>query len=63
MCARRHIGPLPAGLQSEWLAGDRHAVSDAIAFVLVLLATAAILAAAGLAIVGVLHVIAWLVGR
>ena len=56
-------GPLPAGVQSERLAGDRHSVSDPIAFLLVLLATAAILALAGLAIVGVLHVIAWLAGR
>ena len=63
MCARRHTGPLPAGLQSERLAGDRHAVSDAFAFLLVLLATAAILALASLLIVGVLNVIAWLVGR
>ena len=58
MCARRHTGPLRAGLQSEWLASDRHAVGDAVAFLLVLLATAA----AGLAVVGVLHAIAWLVG-
>ena len=63
MCARRHTGPLPAGLQSERPASDRHTVSDPIAFLLVLLATAAILALAGLAIVGVLHVIAWVVGR
>ena len=45
------------------LAGDRHAVSDEIAVVLVLLATAAILALAGLAIVGVLNAIARLVAR
>jgi hypothetical protein len=63
MCARRHIGPLPVGLQSERLASDRHTVSDPIAFLLVLLATAAILALAGLVIVGVLNAIAWVVGR
>ena len=63
MCARRHTGPLPTVLQSERLAGDRHTVSDPIAFLLVLLATAAILALAGLAVVGVLHLIAWVVGR
>ena len=63
MCTGRHTGPLSAGLQSERLASDRHTVSDAIAILLVLLATAAILALAGLAIVGVLHVIAWLAGR
>ena len=63
MCSRQHTRPLPAGLQTERLAGDRHAVRDAIAFLLVLLATAAILALAGLAIVGVLHAIAWVVGR
>ena len=63
MCARRHTGPLPAGLQSERLASDRHAVGDAIAILLVVLATAAILALADLAIAGVLHVIAWVVGR
>ena len=63
MCARRHTQLAPAGRQTEGLAGDRHAVSDAIAFILVLLAAAAILALAGLAIVGVLHAIAWMVGR
>ncbi len=63
MCTRRHAELAPAGRQSERLAGDRHAVSDAIAFLLVLVATAAILALAGLAIVGVLHAIAWVVGR
>ena len=63
MCARRHAELVPAGLQSERLASDRHTVSDPIAFLQVLLATAAILALAGLAIVGVLHVIAWVVGR
>ena len=62
MCGRQHTGPLPAGLQSERLANDRQAVSDPVAFLLVLVATAAILAAAGLAI-GVLRAIAWLVGR
>ena len=55
--------PLLASLQSERLATDRHTVSDPIAFLLVLLATAAILALAGLAIVGVLHAIASVVGR
>ena len=63
MCGRRHTGLLPAGLQSERLASDRQAVSDPVAFLLVLVATAAILAAAGLAIIGVLRAIAWLVGR
>ena len=63
MCSQRHTEHLPAGLPTERLAGDRHAVSDAIAFLLVLLATAAILALAGLAIVGVLHAIAWVVER
>ena len=63
MCTKRHTGPLPAGHQTEQLVSDHHAVSDAIAILLVLLATAAILALAGLAIVGVLHVIAWVVGR
>jgi hypothetical protein len=63
MCSHRHIRVWPAGLQTERLAGDRHAVGDAIAFILVLLATAAILALAGLAIAGVLHAIAWVVGR
>ena len=63
MCARRHAQLAPAGRQTERLAGDRHAVGDAIAFLLVLLATAAILALAGLAIVGVLNAIAWVVGR
>ena len=58
MCSQRHTGPLPAGLQTERLAGDRHAVNDAIAFLLVLVATAAILALAGLAIVGVVRAIA-----
>ena len=57
MC-RRHAGLVPAGQQSE-----RPDVSDAIAFLLVLLAAAAILALAGLAIVGILHAIAWLAGR
>ena len=57
MC-RRHAGLVPAGQQSE-----RPDISDAIAFLLVLLAAAAILALAGLAIVGVLHAIAWLAGR
>ena len=52
-----------AGRQTQQLASDRHAVGDAIAFLLVLLATAAILALAGLAIIGVLNAIAWLVGR
>ena len=63
MCSERHTRPLPAGLQTERLAGDRHAASDDIAFLLVLLATAVILSLAGLAIVGVLHAIAWVVGR
>ena len=63
MCSQRHTRPLPVGLQTERVAGDRHAVSDAIAFLLVLLATAAILALAGVAIVGVLNAIAWVVGR
>jgi hypothetical protein len=63
MCSHRHIRVWPAGLQTERLAGDRHAVGDAIAFILVLLATAAILGLAGLAIAGVLHPIAWVVGR
>ena len=52
-----------AGRPTERLACDRHAVGDAIAFVLVLLSTAAILALAGMAIIGVLNAIAWLVGR
>ena len=60
MGGRRHTGPLPAGLQSERLASDRQAVSDPVAL---LVATAAILAAAGLAMIGVLRAIAWLVGR
>ena len=55
--------PLLAGLQSERLATDRHTVSDSIAFLLVLLATAAILTLAGLAVAGVLHLIGWVVGR
>ena len=63
MCAVRHTGPLPAGLQSERLASDRHAVSDAIAFLLVLVATAAILALAGIVLIGLLNAIAWLVAR
>ena len=63
MCARRHAELAPTGRQTERLAGERHAVGDAIAFLLVLLATAAILALAGLAIIGVLHAIAWMVGR
>ena len=57
MC-RRHAELLPAGQQSE-----RTGVSDAIAFLLVLLAAAAILSLAGLAIVAVLRAIAWLAGR
>ena len=61
MCAR-HAGPVPTG-RIEQLAGGRRAVSDPLAILLVLLATAAILALAGLAIVGVLNVIAWVVGR
>jgi hypothetical protein len=48
---------------AERLAGDRQAVSDATAMLVVLLATAAILALAGLAIVGVLNAIAWLVAQ
>ena len=52
-----------ADSQTGRLAGDRHTVSDEIAVVLVLLATAAILALAGLAIVGVLNAIAWIVAR
>ena len=63
MRARRHTQLAPAGRQTGRLAGDRHAVSDAIAFILVLLATAVIVALAGLAIFGVLHAIAWMVGR
>jgi hypothetical protein len=59
---RRHV-QLLAGCPSDRLAGHRPAVSDAIALLLVLLATAAILALAGLAIVGVLNAIAWVVGR
>ena len=62
MCARRHADCVPTG-RTEQLAGDRRAVNDAIAIVLVLLATAAILVLAGLAMVGVLNVIAWLAGR
>jgi hypothetical protein len=57
-CHSRLSGP-----QTEQLASDRHAVSEATAMLLVLLATAAILALAGLAIVGVLNAIAWLVAR
>ena len=52
-----------ADRQTGRLAGDRHAISDEIAVVLVLLATAAILALAGLAIVRVLNAIAWIVAR
>ena len=58
MCTQRHTNLPRTGCRSE-----RHDVSDAIAFLLVLLAAAAILALAGLAIVGVLHAIAWLAGR
>ena len=58
MSAGRHADLVRAGQQTE-----RHDFSDAIAILIVLLATAAILALAGLAIVGVLNVIAWLVGR
>ena len=54
MCTGGHTGPLPAGVQSERLASDRRAVSDPIAFLLVFVATAVILALAGLAIAGVL---------
>ena len=61
MCARRHAELVRAGHPTERLASDRHAVSDAAALLLVLLATAAILALAGLAIVGVLNAIAWVV--
>ena len=63
MCTSRHAELLQAGCQTGRRASDRHAVSDAIAFLLVLLATAAILALAGLAIAGVLHAIAWVVAR
>ncbi len=63
MCIRWHTAPVPSARHTERLAGDRHAVSDPIAVLLVLLATAAILALAGLGIIGVLHGIAWLVGR
>ena len=63
MCARRHTELARAGRHTEQLASDRHAVGDAIAFLLVLLTTAAIVALAGLAIVGVLHTIAWVVAR
>jgi hypothetical protein len=58
MCSRRHAQPVLAGHRSE-----RNEFSDAIAFLLVLLAAAAILAMAGLATVAVVHAIAWLVGR
>ena len=63
MCARRHGELVPAGHQTHQLASDRHAVSDTTAVLLVLMATAAILALAGLAIIGVLNAIAWLVER
>ena len=63
MCARRHTELVRAGCQTERLASSCRVVSDAIAFLLVLVATAAILALAGLAIMGVLNAIAWLVGR
>ena len=53
MCPRQH----------SQLISDRHAVRDATGFLLVLLATAAILALAGLAIMGVLNAIAWVAGR
>ena len=61
MCPRRHQQLVQTGRSTEQLACDRHAISDASAFLLVLLATAAILA--GLAVIGVLNAIAWLVGR
>ena len=63
MCARRHTELVRAGCQTERLASSCRAVSDAIAFLLVILTTAAILALAGLAIAGVLHAIAWVVAR
>ena len=62
MHARRHSRL--ADRQTDWLACDRHAVSDEIAvLLLLLLATAGVLALAGLAIVGVLNAIAWLVAQ
>jgi hypothetical protein len=63
MCARRHAELARAVHHADQLANDRHSVGDAIAVLLVLLATAAILALAGLVIVGVLNAIAWVVGR
>ena len=61
MHARRHSRL--ADRQTDWLACDRHAVSDEIAVLLLLLATVGVLALAGLAIVGVLNAIAWLVAQ
>ena len=63
MCHRRHQQLVRAGRPTERLVCDRHAVGDGTAVLQVLLATAAILALAGLAIIGVLNAIAWLVGR
>ena len=61
MCARRHTEPVQASHPTQRLASGPHAISDAIAFLLVLVATAAILALAGIGLVGLLNTIAWLV--
>ena len=63
MCARRHTELVRTGCQIGRPACNCHAVGDAMAFLLVLVATAAILALAGLAIVGGLNAIAWVVGQ
>ena len=63
MCARRHTEPVQASRPTQRLASGPHAICDAIAFLLVLQAAAAILTLAGLAIAGVLNVIARLAGR
>ena len=59
----RHEEVVRTGCQTGRLACDCHAVGDAIAFILVLVTTAAIFALAGLAIVGVSSALAWVVGR